>query len=476
MASITSIGVGSGLDLENLVTQLIDAERAPTESRLDLRQAEAQASISAFGSLKGALSGFQTSLADLKDLTGFQGRATSVSDETLFSATATSQAAVSSYSINVLNLAQNHKLVSGDFASPSDIIGTGSLTLEVNGNAFSVDVGTGSLTEVRDAINDAVDNTGVTASILTVDDGVGGTVSKLVFTASESGEDNEIKITVADDDLGNDDNTGLSQLFFEQGNVNSQLNEIDVAQNARITVDGFTVSSNTNIFSGAIEGVSITALKASEDPVNNPPDSLSVSLDKTAVSAEVTKFVAGYNSLKAIFNQLTGFDVGTGTAGLLNGDSTVRTLEGQLRRILSNPVSGVSGTLDTLTELGITTDDSGQLTIDQSTLDSAIDNNFDAIGELFTGSEGIATRLDKLASDYLSSSGQIKVREDGLDAELDEIAEKRDDLAFRLSNLETRVRQQFAGLDILISQLNSTGSFLTEQLKNTSAIINGQSN
>jgi len=473
MASITSIGVGSGLDLENLVSQLVDAERVPTENRLDLRKAEVQASISAFGSLKGVLSGFQTALADLKDLADFEGRTTSASDTSLFSATATNQAAVGNYSINVLDLAQNHKVVSRGFSSPSDIIGTGTLTLEVNSNAFSVDISTGSLTEVRDAINDATDNTGVTASILTVDDGVGGTESKLVFTASESGEDHEIKITVADDDLVNDDNSGLSELFFEQGSVNNQLSEIDVAQDARITVDGFTVSSSSNTFGNAIEGVTITALAESEDPVNNPPDSLSVNLGKAGVNSKVIVFVEAYNSLKGVFDKLTGFDAATGTAGLLNGDSTVRTLENQLRRILSDRVSGLSGTLDTLTGLGITTNDSGQLTLDQSTLDTAIENDFDAVGELFSSTDGIAARLDNLVSDYLSTSGQFKMREDGLDAELGDIEEQREALDFRVTNLEARVRQQFSGLDILISQLNSTGSFLMEQLKNTSAIITG---
>ena len=325
MASISSLGVGSGIDLEALVNNLVAAEKTPVENRLNLRETEVQASISAFAALKSSLSDFQNTITDLKDLADFQSRITSSSDNKLFTATATSDAVVGNYNIQVLDLAKNHKLVSKSFTDANAIIGTGTLTITQGSDAFSVDAGTGSLTDIRDAINDAADNTGVTASILTVDDGLGGTESKLVFTANETGQDNQLTITVTDDDTFNEDDAGLSQLFFQDGSANNRLTQLDPAQDGQITIDGFAVSSKNNTFSSAIEGITITAISETEDPLNDPAETLSVSLDTFNVKNKITQFVAVFNLLSSTLDQLTDVNVSTGTGGLLTGDAITRT-------------------------------------------------------------------------------------------------------------------------------------------------------
>jgi len=473
MAGITSLGVGSGLDLEGLIGKLIEAESAPALSRLNLQEARTQASISAYGSLKGSLSEFQTIISDLKDLTDFQGRTSTSSNEEIFSATSDNTAGISTTNINVLNLAQAQKLkTNGEFDSPEATVGTGQITIEAAGAAFNIEITSGSLTDIKDAINSSNAGEHVSAHIITIDDDSGGSVSELIITAKKTGLANAIEITVVDDDGVNDDATGLSQLLYEPGNANNQLTQLDEALDATITVEGFEVSSATDVFVGAIEGVTITALKASEDPINNPPETLTVEVNKTAVQGRLASFVTIFNSLKGVFNELTNYDSASERAGLLNGDSTARSVESAIERIVYSS-NDTEGAFSNIAQLGITTLEGGALSLDQDVLDRAIENNFDDIGKLFANDSGIAGQLDSLLDGYLSSTGIIQVRQDGFDQALDKISEDRIDLAQRVAGIEARFRQKFTNLDSTISQLNSTGDFLLKQLENTSNIITG---
>jgi len=251
MAGITSIGVGSGLDLESLITNLLNAERTPTETRLAVREASIQANISAFGNLKSVLSAFETSLAGLRSADDFNARSASVSDTTYFSASASGDAVIGSYSIQVLNLASAQKLASTDFTGPDDTVGAGTLTISSAEGSIDIEVAAGTtLLQLRDAINAAPGNDLATATLLTVDDGFGGTVTKLILTSRSSGEDNALEITVADDDGQNTDDQGLSRFYFSAGDAGSQLSELSSARDARIAIDGFTASSSSNTFSG----------------------------------------------------------------------------------------------------------------------------------------------------------------------------------------------------------------------------------
>lgn len=473
MASISSLGIGSGLDLNSILTDLVNAERGPTSQRLDLKEAETQASISAYGSLKSSLSEFQTTLKDLTSLSEFQSRAVTSSNSDIFTATADSSASVGSTNINVLNLAEAHKLVTGDFAAPDTVVGTGSITIEAGGSSFDINITDGKLSSIRDAINDSDASDEVSASVITVDDGLGGTVSKLVINSKTTGGAGAIEITVTDDDTTNTDDSGLSRLHFVDGDANNRLTELTAATDARITVDGFTVSSATNEFKDAIAGVTITALKKSEDTINNPPETLTIELNETAVKGKVSSFVTTFNGLKNTLNLLMDFDVATGEAGLLNGDATVRTAESQIERLLYGSLNGVEGKFDNLAQLGITTGEKGKLSLDEEALDQIIASDFNDIGSFFAGENGLAQKLDDLITGFLGATGIVSVREEGFDNSLKEIAGDRIALEQRVAAIEARTRQQFAALDGLISQLNSTGSFLTEQLKNTSAIITG---
>ncbi len=473
MAGITSLGVGSGLDLENLIDNLIQAESAPATSRLNLQEARTQASISAYGSLKGSLSEFQNIVADLKDLTDFQGRTSTSSNEEVFTATSDNTAGISTTNINVLNLAQAHKLkTNSEFDSPDATVGTGQLTIEAAGTAFNIEITSGSLTDIKDAINSSNAGEHVSAHIINIDDGSGGSVSELVITAKKTGLVNAIEITVTDDDGINDDAAGLSQLLYKPGNVNNQLTQLDEALDATITVEGFEVSSATDVFVDAIEGITITALKASEDPINNPPETLTVEVNKTAVQGRLASFVTMFNSLKGVFNELTNYNSASEQAGLLNGDSTARSVESAIERIVYSS-NDAEGAFSNIAQLGITTLEGGMLSLDQDALDKAIENNFDDIGKLFANDSGIAGQLGSLLDGYLSTTGIIQVRQDGFDQTLDQIGEDRINLAQRIAGIEARFRQKFTNLDSMVSQLNATGDFLLKQLENTNNIITG---
>ncbi len=468
MANITAAGSGSGLDIENIVTQLVAAERAPVESRLNLQEAKVQASITAFGSLKSSLSDFQKTSQGLQDLADFQARTVTSSNNELFIATGTNEAATMNTNIEVTQLAKAHKLASGDFSNSLTIVGSGSLTITANNKSFQINVSTANQTleGIKDSINASTNNIGVSASILTVDDGAGGSVSKLILTSDTSGADNEISIVVDDSDGNDTDSSGLSRLFFVAGDINNQLTEIDPAQNAQLLVDSFQVSSNTNEFKNAIEGITITAVKA--EP--GTQETLTVTLDKLGVEGKIQNFVNKFNSLMTIVNELTDYDTATNTKGLLTGDSTTTAIETQIRRIISTSVTGIESNYTNLAELGIRTEKDGTLSLDTASLTKAIDNNFDDVGKVFSGDNGIATQIDDLLGNYLDNNGIISTRSENLDRELDEIAVSRADLERRLESVQRRIRSQFTAMDILVAQLKSSGDFLLQQLDISSNI------
>ena len=193
MASIISTGIGSGLNIGSIVEQLVEAERAPAENRLNSKAYLAESKVSAFGALKSALENFQSKLETLQDPETFSGRKVSVESDAGFTATADTQAAAGSHEVSVEQLASRHKIASAGYTDAQTSVGTGQLTITVNGESFSLDVLTGedSLESIRNAINEADDNVGVTASIVTDQDG-----ARLVLTSDESGADNAIAVSV----------------------------------------------------------------------------------------------------------------------------------------------------------------------------------------------------------------------------------------------------------------------------------------
>lgn len=357
MASISSPGIGSGLDINGLITTVIEAERAPTTSRLDLKEATFQAQLTAYGSLKGALSSFNSALNSLSSISAFQSVSTSSLDPDVVTADADETAASSSYSIKVNNLAQAHTLVTTGFSNITDVVGTGTVTFKFGTtdyvaspesyNSFvqnadkptqtvTIDTTNNTLEGVRDAVNNA--DIGVSASVI-----YDGSNYRLTFTSTDSGAANSMEVTV--------DDASLSELEFNSGATN--LEQTLAAQNASLTINGLAVTSSTNVVKEAISGVTLNlkrAQAATDSAVN-----VDVSRSNSTVTNAVQNFVTEYNALLGIMNELNSYDADTQERGILLGDSVLRSVENQLRREVNDTIEGLASSFQSLAEIGITT-------------------------------------------------------------------------------------------------------------------------
>jgi flagellar hook-associated protein 2 len=389
MAGLSVGGIGSGMDVDSLVSQLVALEGQPASSRLNRREANIQAELSAIGTFKGALSGFKESVAELNDPTRFESIKAQVDNEDLLDVTTNSAAQPATYGIEVQQLAQSQKLASSAYDNVTDTLGTGTLTFRFgsyestedavntaftsNANKPSknvvIDATNNTLAGVRDAINQA--DMGVNANI--VNDGTG---YRLVFSSTETGAENALEITVSDDDGDNADVGGLSNLAYSADTKNAI--QTLAAQDAQIIVDGLTVTSPTDSLDKVIQGVTLD-LKSAE---LGKPTKLTISRDTAAITEGVSAFVEAYNGLTETVKDLTKFNPETGEKGQLLGDSTVRTVTNQLRRMITDTVSG-AGELKTLSDIGISTERDGTLKLDSGRLTDAIKTDPQGVASLF---------------------------------------------------------------------------------------------
>lgn len=451
MASITSSGIGSGLDVAGIVQQLVAAEGQPVEARIARQEARVQAELSAFGGLKSALADFRDKLDVMKSLDSFLTRKAVSGNEESYTATVGTSAQPASYSIEVVQLAQAQKLVSGAFASSDEVIGTGTLGIEVGTESFSVEITeeNQTLAGIRDAINSALDNKGVAATIVNADAG-----SYLILSADDTGVDHAITVVPEGGD------GGLAALSYDPGSGSGGLSESVAAQDALVRIDGLDVGSSGNAIAGAIDGVTIDLAEA----VPGETTRLGIENDEAAVRQTITGFVESYNKLIETFDKLTSYDSATKTAAPLLGDAAARGIRDRIRRELSAAVEGLDAPFATLAEAGIELQLDGKLEIRDDKLSTVLGSDFSRFGQLFAATDGYATRLHSVVDDYLGSDGILETRTDGLNSRIEGFNDQRDALADRLVALESRLMRQFTALDTLIGRLSSTSNFLTQQL------------
>lgn len=452
MAGISSAGLGSGLDINSLVSQLVQAERAPASGRLTTRETRVSSKLSAYGTLKSTIAEFQESLKKLKKIETFQNRSAKVSDESLLKATGGTTATPGSYRVIVESLAQTQKLASDAYAGSSTVVGTGQLQFSANGKSFNVDItaANNTLAGIRDAINGATGNPGIKASIVNATTG-----SHLVITAAGSGTAEGMTIAVSGA-------TGsLSDLAYNPAAGSNPMTVQVAASDARIDLDGFKITSATNVFSNAIDGVTLTAAKVD---LATPVD-ITVANDSAASKTAVDQFVSSYNKLQSKLNEMTAYNATTKSAGQLQGDSLTSRLASQLRNELNTALSGVDADLDTLTELGITSAaKTGTLSVNSSKLDKLVSERFEDVAALFTGDNGLAARMNKMLDAFSGSDGSIAARTKSLQGEQKSLATQREALDLRMTQLESRYMKQFTALDTMMSSLASTSAFLSQQL------------
>lgn len=457
MASITSLGAGSGIFSSELLDQLVNAERKPTEARLDQRQQRTETRISAYGAIRSAMEEMRTSMEKLSSPEGMKAFSSSSSNESVAGVSVDALAANrGSYSLNVTQLAQSQSLASGAFADrDTTTVGSGTLTLDVGGvtTDITVDGSNNTLEGLAASINDA--NAGVSAGV--VDTGSG---FRLVLSAEESGIENSVKVSVADDDGNNTDTNGLSQFVFD--GTTSNLEETVAARDAQLEINGIAVSRPTNTVEGVVDGVTF-------DLKSEGTSTVKIERDADAVAENVQAFVDKFNAFQDMVDKVSGFDPESGQGSVLTGDSTIRNIQSDLRRMLTEIPPGLEDSpVRMLADVGIKTDPStGKLEFDQARFKEQLDAHPEAMTALFAekdGVDGIAERTVNVVTNFLASDGALAARTEGLNGDLEKIQEQRDRLEMRLEALEERLFNQFSAADSLIAQLNSTGDFVSQQL------------
>lgn len=467
-STLSALGSGSGLDLNTLLTSIVAAERDPQQKIITQRQTAVNTTVSALGTLKSAAASFQSALTALKTASTYTTRTATSSDQAVFSVKADGTAEAGNYSISVINLASANKIASGNFSGAGAAVGNGTLTIGVGDQSFDVKVdGTNnSLAGIRDAINNAAGNTSVKASLLAVSDGQGGTATKLVLTSNKTGNASQISITAADSDGNNTDGTGLSQLAYTKGDATTgtHFTEAKAAKDAKITIDGFEVTNATNEFKDAIAGVTINALKGQSGTDDPPSGELGVAVDTSGIKTAINKFVTAYNTYIFTYKQLTSYNATTDIAGPLQGNASISALGSRIRQGLTSGVAGAPSDFNSLANLGITTNADGTLKVDDTKLTSALANRLGDVATIFSGTNGVATRLDTQLTDMLGANGLFQNTQKTFDKQLADLTKQQTALDTRMTKLEANYRAQFTALDTIVAQLKSTGNFLTQQL------------
>ena len=465
--TITSAGIGSGLAIESIISQLMQLERAPITS-LQQRQSGVNAKLSALGQVKGALSTLQTAADNIKTAAKFSVFKTEVGAAGVLTATAGTSATAAGHTVEVKNLAATQKLAAAGLASGTSAIPTGTLTLELGkltGGVYAADVdrsytinidGTNNTLEgLRDAINNL--DADVTASI--VNDG-SANPARLVISPKDSGTANVVRTS------------GLAGFDFDPtAPLAGAMTQTAEALDSVVLIDGLEVRNASNVITDAIQGVTLS-LKASNE---GSPTTLAVTLDNDAIKASIEAFAKAYNDLNSTVRSLTSFNVDTRAAGALNGDSTVRSVRDQLRQIVSADLSATTGGFNRLSDAGITFGVDGTMTIDSTKLQTALADPSKDIAGLFAGSSsvsGIAVQVSDRVRELLAADGSIASRTESFNQTLSGFGDRIESLELRMTRIEERYRRQYGALDTLISSMNSTGSFLTQQLNSLQNLNN----
>ncbi|MBF1164294.1 MAG: flagellar filament capping protein FliD [Dechloromonas agitata] len=450
MATITSLGVGSGLDLGSIVSGLMAVEKQPLTA-LKTRQSTVESRISALGTLKSALASLQTAAGNLVPGTTqtlaekFSSFTAKSADETVATATAKSGVAATKYTLTNITLASAEQVRKTETALgiPS---GTGSGTLSIkvgSGDSVDVSVNNGSsLTDIAKAINSS--KAGVTASVIN-----DGTAKHLVITAKESGANNTISITGS---------TGWEGFNFRPSSASADTNSWvsqQAATSASVDVNGLTITSQSNTISDAVSGLTINLLKAS-----SAGTTINVTQDNTSsITSALNAFVTAYNTAASSMKSMGAYNATTKVAGALQGDAVLRSAQAQVSRLVTAKYG--TGDLQTLSDLGISLQKDGTLKLDSTKLNKAIENDFAAVSEMVSAvGTGFKTGLNSL----IDSSGSVTSATESANRLVKELQKRQEAMQDRLDKIEERYVKQFSALDTMIAGFNQTSSSLASML------------
>lgn len=464
-SSISSIGVGSGLPLNDLLQQLRTAENAPLAA-LQSRANKEQDRFSAYGTLKSALDAVSTAAQALGKGETFDAVKTSVTGDTFTaSARADGGAIPGNHQVLVKQLASAQVMASGRAGTANEAVAadaTGkvniSFTLQDNTtHTLAVDANA-SLQDIARAITA---DTEFKFSATLMNDGEG---HRLIISSDETGEQNTItQISVAAHEDGGEGFQALSDILRFDSNSgapgDTTMGESVAGKNAIAVINGIQVTSQKNTIEDAIEGVTLTLSKAAAQGAS--ADSLSVTRDDTVATTSITNFVNAYNALQSTIKSLTSYDIEAQQGAALTGDSLARRAQSQVRDALNGlTADGIS-----LSALGIKTDaTTGNLSVDTDIFKEALSENRAAVQELFAGENGLNKRISSAVEVFTKSDGLIKSSQDGIERTLKQLEKQYEQTEARIDQRMETYRLQFVQLDTFMAQMNGISNYLSSQL------------
>lgn len=440
--TVTDQSVGSGIDVSSLVTSLVNAAIEPQQTLLDNAETTDQSTISALGTLQSTLASLQSAVNAFTTGGALSQMTASSSSSSVFTATAGTGAVAGTYQVQVDTLAQGNTLESSAFSSQSAAVSTGPYTFTAGGSSFSVtlDSSDDTLSGLAQAINDASDNSGVSASII---NGTGG--SYLILSATQTGTANAVSVASS------------SPIRFSS---------IQSASDATGTIDNLPFDSATNIVSNALSNVTLNLASASPDTTQT----LTVSADGSSAASAVQTFVSAYNTALQLLTTDTAYTQSTsssassssssGTAGPLLGDVGVEGVMEQLQQLVGS--SDGSSVFNSLSQIGVSTNSDGTLTLDSSTLESALAQNPQAVQNLFSGTSGIGTQLDTLLNGVVGAGGMIDTETTAQQTDVDNINNQLSLLTQQSNQLTSQYNAEFNNMDNVVAAYKNTQSLLTQ--------------
>ncbi len=465
MATITSAGAGSGIDLESVISASVAAKKTQLQQPITTKKTNTQITLTGVGQLKSAISTFDTTLAKLSTAGAFNKRAINITQDTddpILKISSNTDASNGQYNVTVNKLATTSK-IEGTFASSTSSLITedGTLTISAgDGNEFTVDVKKGdTLQQIRKRINNASDNFGLTANIVNTSDGK----AKLVIDSGVTGAGNDLKISGSTTELKMFE-ADTSSATAVSG---SSMSRTQQSTDAEIDVDGNILTSDTNTFKDKVQGLDITVLRVSDKDSdgNLKSNKVDITTDKSAIKTLVQEFVTAYNTLIDKSTELGKRNTIVGgesqdDGGALAGDSMPRSIRTLMANTVMEPNSEMTG-INSIFQLGIKMDNDGKLSVDSDKFDDALDDNYEQVVALFSGENGVAGKLQTSLKEYTKTGGLISQRQDQLNSDLRDLSSREATAADQLEKYEANLRAQYGSLDTLLAQMQSSASYLS---------------
>lgn len=475
-SSVSSLGIGSGLQANDIVNKLVALESQPITD-LQTAASKIQTKISAFGQIQSAVSSVRDAARKLTSADLWGATTATSADATAVNATTTSGAQVGTYAVDVTVLAKPQSVVSNTaLASSATTVGSGSLSIELGtwsdtgfagatgGTPIMVTVAaTDTLADIRDKINNS--GAKVKASIITDSSG-----ARLVMQSATTGEANGFRITATDDDGNGNDATGLSALAYDPTNGTTGTKLTQAASDAEATINNIAVKSPTNTLSEVISGMTLTLSKVTNTTANGSnPINITVGQDTASITKAITDFASAYSSMASLLKTNTKYDESTKTAGTLQGDSGALSVQNQFRSILGAS-SGASSTFGTLSSIGLEIQTDGTIKVNTTKLTSSLANSAE-VKKLFSNSDtsdpandGVMTRLRTLGDNLLGVDGALTTRTAGLNKSITDNQTRQDSLQARVDLYEKRLRAQYSSLDTIMAGLSSQSNYVTQMI------------